>query len=134
MKDDTMIQRSLLGLVLFFSLSAAQAADPCATQSNTLEMNACAEQTLKKTDQELNRVYKKVMDSLAKETSPGLRAQDVRQQLVEAQRAWIEFRDKDCKATYTYNEAGTLRTLSYLGCRQVHTEHRIRDLNQYLEH
>ena len=82
----------------------AQASDPCKIQKDTQEINECGKKTLREKDKQLDVAFQKLMKTLA----PPDRIDDtdyasVRKQLTEAQRAWITYRDNDCKAKLTLN-------------------------------
>ena len=113
-------------------VSFAQIPDPCTTQLNTQAINACGVKTLKEKDKELNTVYQKLMKSLA----PSDKFDDtdyisVKAQLTKAQRAWIVYRDNDCKARYTQSAAGTIRGAVYNGCMAERTEQRTKELRKW---
>jgi uncharacterized protein YecT (DUF1311 family) len=59
----------------------------CKNPQTTVEMRRCADQSYEKADQQLNQVYRQLKPKL----SPSRQ-----KKLVEAQLAWIEFRDKNC--------------------------------------
>ena len=118
---------ALLSIVSIVSF--AQAPDPCATQRNTQEIDACGVKTLKEKDKELNTAYQKLIKSLA----PSDKFDDtdytsVKAQLTKAQRAWIVYRDNDCKAQYTQSASGTIRGAVYNGCMAERTEQRTKEL------
>ena len=50
---------------------------------------------------------------------------------MDAQRAWISFRDNDCKGRLVLYEAGTIRGAVYAGCLIEHTEQRTRALQAW---
>jgi uncharacterized protein YecT (DUF1311 family) len=56
-----------------------------------------------------------------------------RKLLQQAQRAWVQFRDDDCRAKYMLNANGTVRELAALGCQIEHTEHRTKQLKEWLK-
>jgi uncharacterized protein YecT (DUF1311 family) len=113
--------------------ASAQTADPCKTQSNTVEMDACAKQTLTRQDKALNEAYQKLMKSLVPDDKDDRTDYtDVRKKLVDAQRAWITYRDNDCKAKLRLNENGTMRGVIYLGCLSDRTEQRTKELLQWV--
>lgn len=106
----------------------AWAADPCETQNNTLEMNACAQQQFKAQDKLLNQAYQAALKVVPAQNDPGIDGESPRAMLIKAQRRWLEFRDADCKAKYQVFAGGTIRNLVYLGCLQERTEQRIKEL------
>jgi len=105
------------------------AAGPCATQRNTLEINACAKQNLDRAEEELNATYKAALALLSAPDGLGRKQDAIRQQLVEAQRDWVTFREKNCDAVLLKNADGTIRTYVYLSCRQQLAEDRTKELS-----
>jgi len=107
---------------------ASWAADPCETQGNTLEVNACAEQQFKAQDKLLNQAYQAALKVVPAQNDPSLDGESPRALLIKAQRRWLEFRDADCKAKYQVFAGGTIRTVVYLSCLRERTEQRIKEL------
>jgi uncharacterized protein YecT (DUF1311 family) len=125
------MKKTIFNLVLMFAAAnvCALAADPCATQANTMEINACGKLTLVKKDKELNAAYQNLMKRL----TPDGKGDDtdyaaVRKHLVEAQRNWIKFRDDDCQGMLAFYESGTIRGAVYLSCLTNRTEQRTKEL------
>lgn len=113
---------------------ATAAADPCATQRNTIEINQCAQQTQKDADRRLNEAYQALVKSLVpRGADDDTDYAAVRKRLVEAQRAWITFRDSDCEAKLKFWESGTIRGAVYQGCLTERTEQRIKELKAWRE-
>lgn len=52
----SLVLAALLSLTSVNHLAAAQSADPCKTQDNTIEINECGKQELAKEDKKLNAV------------------------------------------------------------------------------
>ncbi len=121
--------------VCSFSLNAsAQASDPCASASNTIEVNECAQKVLKEKDGELNRAYQALLKSL----NPSMAGDttdyaSVKRELAEAQRSWIKYRDSDCSAKYKFWEQGSIRGAMYLSCLKERTEQRTAELRKWAE-
>ena len=90
---------------------------------NMLEIGYCAAERLKHADTKLNRVYQAQQRRL--------RTEESKTRLREAQRAWVSFRDKDCLYQAGL-PSGSGWALDDLSCRQVRTEQRIRELEEYL--
>jgi uncharacterized protein YecT (DUF1311 family) len=127
------VTKSLCLTLFLLAFNLARAQDPCVTQRNTLEMNQCATQTLKKADAELNAVYRKVILKFSTPDEPGIPYSEFKKQIVDAQRAWITFRDKDCNAVLAINSPGTISFVIQAGCLQSRTEHRTTELSEYLK-
>lgn len=125
-----MINRHLSALVLLLGLSPVVKADPCVTQANTLEMNACARQQLDAADAALNAAYRSLMAALPAENEPGVSGAPPRIALRNAQRLWIKFRDADCAARAQLYAGGTIVTIIHLSCMRQHVEQRTRELQQ----
>ena len=60
----------------------------CNSLKSTYEMKVCAGKSYEKADKNLNQVYRQLKPNLDKSQQ---------NKLVNAQRAWIQFRDKCCK-------------------------------------
>jgi len=117
-------------IALFFTLGAggAHAADPCATQNNTLEINACAEAQFDAQDKRLNEAYRTLLNALPDTNDPGISGDSPRRMLIKAQRKWLEFRDADCGAKYQLYAGGTIRNWTQLNCLRERTEQRVKEL------
>ena len=101
-----------LVIILLEPLSSAQAACPGDTQ---MEMNDCAGQDFDKADKQLNQAYKRL------EKTP---------ELIAAEKAWIVFRDAECKYQAQAVEGGSMQPMVYANCMQSLTEDRIKQLQQ----
>lgn len=117
----------------FLAALCAYAADPCATQRTTIEMNQCAEQTLKATEGQLNLTYKRVLKSLSKPDDSATKYSEMKRLITQAQRSWLAFRANDCKAWLKLNEGGSVRTVAYLGCLESRAKQRTDQLKLWLE-
>lgn len=76
-------------------------------------------------DAELNRLYREIESRLA--DSP-----DIRQGLIKAQRAWIAFRDAECRFAASGVEGGSAYPDVYAACLEDLTRARIDNFNAYL--
>jgi len=127
------MRKILMGLFFLLPLTAlAQTEDPCVTQRNTIEMNECAQKQFEQGDRQLNQAYQTLLKKLSQKDEQDMHYSAVKQYLVAAQRAWVTFRENDCKAMYTYNEGGTIRTIAYLGCMTSHAAERTKDLQEFI--
>jgi uncharacterized protein YecT (DUF1311 family) len=111
-------------IVLLFSPVAASAqagADPCPDARTQTEMNLCAARELRTADAELNRVYQQLTGAL----EPDLRAS-----LRTAQRAWIAFRDADCRSEAAEYEGGSMQPMVLSSCLADRTRDRTAQLRQ----
>lgn len=119
-------------LALFAASLPARADDPidCAEQNTTVEMNFCADEDFKASDAKLNAVYKKVLAQIGDSDleKPYDRA-SWESALRESQRAWVAFRDADCKGAVPMEwSGGTGTTSAVLGCMTAKTDARTKDL------
>lgn len=117
-------------LLILLTMHAAHAAD-CKNATTTVDIDECAAQEQKQVEAKLNTVYQRVIKKLDKPDADGESYSEMKTSLIAAQRAWIKFRDADCKAVYTRYASGTIRTAMFIGCMQSHTEQRIRELEEY---
>lgn len=117
--------RFLLALtpLLFTTLATAADCDNATTQAT---MNQCAAQQNKAADKELNSLYQQITARL--KGSP-----DNKKVLVGAQRAWIAFRDAECKFSASGVEGGSVYPLIYSNCLTDLTKARLETFKGYLK-
>lgn len=121
----TIMTCSILGWTVFPVSTTAQPQPNCKAPQTQLEMNLCADQQAKAADQVLNQVYRKVRGKY-KGT-----AQD--NQLVNAQLAWIKFRDAECQFASDRFKGGSIAPMAYAKCLGRLTKQRTEALQSYLE-
>ncbi|MFI8416290.1 lysozyme inhibitor LprI family protein [Serratia sp. NPDC078593] len=114
------------GALLLATTSAALAQEDCGAKNNQMEMNQCASEAYKHADAELNRVYKQVQARLKTDASTG-------KLLINAQRAWIGYRDAECKLSASGTEGGSIYSFLLSSCLTDATQRRIDDLKGYLK-
>lgn len=118
--------RLLLAFAPFVFFPFAHAAVDCANASDQATMNQCAGQAFKAADNELNVVYQQITGRL--KDNP-----DGKKLLVGAQRAWIGFRDSECKFSASGVAGGSVYPLIYSDCLTGMTKTRVETLRQYLK-
>lgn len=121
-----MFPRLLLILSPFLFSPLVDAAVDCANASDQATMNQCAGQDFKAADKELNTVYQQITARL--KNNP-----DGKKLLVSAQRAWIGFRDTECKFSASGVAGGSVYPLIYSNCMTSMTKTRVEALKQYLK-
>jgi uncharacterized protein YecT (DUF1311 family) len=128
------ISNTYLFVALSLSITSAALADsnPAnddvdSLQGTQLSINLSEGESFRKADAELNRLYKQlVTDSKAYPTTIA--------RLREAQRAWVNFRDKSCiYEAGLPGEGGSIGQMDYAMCMRYHTEKRIEDIKNYLK-
>ncbi len=119
-----MLHKFLMGSVMVVVPVFAMAQD-CADPADQATMNACAEAAFEASDAELNSQYKKIVRLLADDP-------DAKAALVDAQRAWITFRDADCAFAASGVAGGSAYPMIYANCLDGTTQQRIGDLDYYL--
>lgn len=124
------LARPLLATALLCSSSLCAALD-CAQAVTTPDLNACAARAQQQADTRLNVAYQRVLRALDREDAPAEERAVMKAALRDAQRLWVRFREADCKALYTRDAGGTVRTLTYHGCMQARAEQRTRELDDY---
>lgn len=95
----------------------------CDENGTTAEMKACLERDYKIADRKLNQVYRQLIATVEGEE---------KRRLIEAERAWIKFRDASCKFEAAEALGGTLEGLLFTGCLTEMTRDRTADLEFYL--
>jgi uncharacterized protein YecT (DUF1311 family) len=121
-----MSPRSLLALSPLLFMPFAHAAVDCANASDQATMNQCAGQDFKAADKELNTLYQQITGRL--KDNP-----DGKKLLVSAQRAWVGFRDAECKFSASGVTGGSVYPLIYSNCLTAVTKVRVEALKEYLK-
>jgi uncharacterized protein YecT (DUF1311 family) len=101
-----------------FAAGAAEPAD-CSNAVSQPEINACEYEIFRQADASLNRVYAQ----LAAKLDP-----DARKLLRDAERAWLDFRDKECESQTAASAGGSIRPMYMAQCQTALTKQRIREL------
>jgi uncharacterized protein YecT (DUF1311 family) len=114
----------LLALVAIAPVPIA-AADDCATAMSQRTMNECADKAYKKSDAELNALYKQIKQRLKDDA-------DKTKLLVAAPLAWVTFRNAECKFSTSAVSGGSVYPVIFSGCAGRWTRKRIDDLKAYL--
>jgi uncharacterized protein YecT (DUF1311 family) len=113
----------LLTLASLILATPALAGD-CRNAMNQNAMTRCAEAEYQAADAGLNAAYGRLLAAL---DDPGFRAK-----LKASQRAWIEFRDRECTYQTADNEGGSIHPMVYAGCLARLTRQRTSELQRQL--
>lgn len=110
------------------SPAPARAAD-CEGELPQQEMNRCAHEDWQRADHALNAEYRRArafLQQIERDLPPDLRtgANDLR----DAQRAWVTFRDKACLAEASLFKGGTMEPFLHYSCMARLTRQRTDDL------
>lgn len=93
---------------------------PCQkTNGVTTALDNCFGRTYKAADNQLNLLYKQIRQVLTP---------DEQQQLLEAQRLWLQLRDATCKAESDLYKGGDAESPAYSACLEEETRQRTADL------
>lgn len=95
----------------------------CKPNGTTLEMKKCATDQYAVADKKLNQNYQTLIAQLSPER---------KQRLIEAQRAWISFRDKTCRFESSEVLGGSAESLFLTTCLTKVTQQRVQDFQNYL--
>lgn len=134
--------RALVAVVLSAGLCASAAASDredegidCAHPTTTMESDLCASDVAAQADAELNTVYAQARRQLRSPAKGGgcSYCGDAEQQLVLAQRAWVQLRDHDCAAVYALNSDGSARNGAQMHCLTTLARDRTRQLRDFYE-
>ncbi|TCV93873.1 uncharacterized protein YecT (DUF1311 family) [Luteibacter rhizovicinus] len=111
-------------LIAVLPVATAQA-DDCASAMSQSAMNMCADQAYKKTDAELNTVYRQITSRLKDD-------KEKTKLLLVAQKNWLAFRDAECTFTTSASAQGSIYPMLVAQCRDGLTRRRIDDLKGYM--
>jgi uncharacterized protein YecT (DUF1311 family) len=107
----------LSGNALAQHMNAADA--PCRDAGSNTEVTQCFITASHTADKQLNETYVRIGQVL----SP-----DEQEQLKEAQRLWVKFRDANCTAERSLYGGGTAAPMVYAACLEADTRQRITEL------
>jgi uncharacterized protein YecT (DUF1311 family) len=110
-------------MVIAPNLAFAELCDNPATQS---DMTYCAGWQFKKDDAGLNDVYGRLKENYAE-------IPNAKTALTKAQRAWVVFRDAECKLEAAGEEGGTAQPMIYSQCLSRLTQLRTEQLQKRLD-
>ncbi|MFM4702730.1 lysozyme inhibitor LprI family protein [Aeromonas bivalvium] len=110
--------------LLLLTTTITQASEDCRDPVTQSAMNICAFQDYQRADAKLNAAYKKRVATLDKAQLERLRT---------AQRAWITFRDAQCRYEAGVYEGGSMAPLVHSSCLTLLTEQRTKDLIAQLD-
>lgn len=105
-------------------------------------MDRCADFEYKNADAHLNRVYRKAIQYMTDDLERAQKLGDETQiryeqtaiaSLKEAERAWISYRDIQCKAAAQQYQGGSMAPMIYSQCLATVTKHRTADLKSVYE-
>ncbi|MBL1176522.1 lysozyme inhibitor LprI family protein [Pantanalinema sp. GBBB05] len=113
----------LLGSVSLLPARAQSPKPNCKNPQSQVEMNYCAAEQAKASDRKLNQVYQKVL--------AGYKGTAMADQLVDAQLAWIKFRDTNCKFAMNRFQGGSMASLVYSTCVDRMTQDRTQELEGF---
>ncbi len=88
-------------------------------------MDACAGTAFKKADAELNGLYRRITGRLKDDVA-------TLNLLVAAERAWVSFRDAECRFANSGSADGSVYPMIMAQCEEGLTRGRITDLTAYL--
>ncbi len=107
----TVIRGATVALALLAALPARAQIPACAGAPTQADMNDCVAREYKKHDAAMNDIYQQLV---AKLKDPKQRAM-----LVDAERAWIAYRDKLCAFQSSGTAGGTIHPLIETACLDV---------------
>lgn len=129
-----------LSIVLVSVPAVAAARDwDCADADNLPQqgMNYCAYQEWQEADATLNAIWPDVrarMAAMDKDNSEYFPEQaNGAENLLKAQRAWIDYRDGQCEAEGAQFAGGSIRPLITFSCKATMTQRRIEELRGLME-
>ncbi|MFC4256589.1 DUF1311 domain-containing protein [Altererythrobacter xixiisoli] len=123
----TILTSSLLMIAAAGSPSAA-----CADPTTQADMNRCAGLDYEAADAELNRQWRITNDYMkaADASSRGMRGRTYAAVLLDAQRAWLKYRDTHCVSAGYQARGGSMQPMLVSMCRTRLTQERIEQLKQ----
>jgi uncharacterized protein YecT (DUF1311 family) len=116
----------LTAATLLVMPALASAADKCVDAVDQVTMNACADGAFKQSDKKLNELYRQIETRLKDDAN-------TKRLLVQAQQAWIRFRDAECSFQTSASAGGTVAPMLVSMCLDGLTQSRVKDFESYLK-
>jgi uncharacterized protein YecT (DUF1311 family) len=111
--------------------------DECEGELPQQQMNFCAAQDFRRADAALNAQWKVTAAEMKRRDAEGYGAEDGRpgyfETLLEAQRAWLKYRDAHCRSEGYHFRGGTMEPFMTASCKTALTEARTQDLKDLIE-
>lgn len=120
------MRRLFLLLCLAIVPASSVHADECADAADQATMNDCADKSFKRSDAELNSLYRQIEQRLREDA-------DTKKLLVAAQRAWVAFRDAECTFSSSATAGGSAYPMVHSMCLDGLTKARNEGLKAYLD-
>lgn len=125
-------QSTFAAVFLMMSIPAAAQDEPqvdCNNAQTQVELNYCAHVDWEEADVELNFTYKEVRAKLAERDEEWtLGGPKGTERLLDAQRAWITYRDAHCEVDSFSARGGSMQSMLYSGCLATLTRSRTKEL------
>lgn len=97
----------------------------CTNTQTQLEINRCADLEYQAVDLKLNQVYQQLRANINNSYEE--------KQLINAQLAWLKFRDLNCEYAADKYKGGSIQPFIYSSCLTQLTKERVRHLESYLK-
>lgn len=114
-----------MGLILPKPLLAQPTQVNCQSPETQRDMNICASRDAEVADRRLNQVYKQLQAKVSDSQS--------KKELIDAETAWIKFRDRDCRFAAGLNRGGSIASMIQSQCVANLTRQRTKQLEDYLK-
>lgn len=121
-------------LLIYFIPFALLADDPCLNIQYSEAVFLCSKKTFEDSDAKLNETYRTLLSAIRKKynSQPDLGAEFV-EKIKSSQRAWINFRDKNCTVfSFMINEESQAYDTSVYSCKNDMTLRRTKELETIL--
>lgn len=94
------------------AMVAAVSHVPSCPGTTTVEVNACLEARFRDSDAVLNRYYLAALKRVGGDDDHG----KTRQEFIQAERAWMAYRDSECGSIFNHWKGGTIRLSVEIEC------------------
>lgn len=112
-------------VAICFSIATAPAAAMDCADQTQLGLDKCADAAFQRADHALNAAYRDVLRRLGDDKPK-------KDLIAASQRAWVAFRDAECKFAVSSTEGGSIYPMEYSLCLEGETQKRTKDLQAYL--
>jgi uncharacterized protein YecT (DUF1311 family) len=131
-----MFVRTLFAILAVSAWQTLAQAQDCDSAASPIEMNRCARVAFEMADRQLNQTYQELMTGYklfdAEQKAQHTESESAADALLATQRAWIVFRDAECKLSGIATQFGSINPMIISMCLTRVTEDRVASLRKLL--
>lgn len=119
-------------LLFILAMTAAQAQENCDNPISQTDINICAAQEARQADASLNKQWSVTVAALKAADRQSREKPTEFEKALEAQHAWLKYRDAHCTGIAFYARGGSMESMLYGHCYTDLTRERTKQLKELM--